>query len=191
MSHYILPKAAKLPVSYLLINVLCIYRKTIKPSKEPKKRRAPSTNNSSGSNREPKKKSSKAAAAPSSRTAAGPSNTFKRTCEDLFGDEDAEAISKAKSRSLPSVLWRRVAGGLLKRTEDLDGDLFVEVRVYKKADIEHLEPRERYWKATVNLRYQVDEGEPEVEQLFKFLKLAKAKFVHEGSFSVEQCKKED
>ncbi|KAG7300735.1 hypothetical protein JYU34_015061 [Plutella xylostella] len=54
--------------------------------------------------------------------------------------------------------------------------------------VAHLDARDRYWKALVNLRYQVDESEPELQALFKFLKSAKAKFTHEGTFFLETTK---
>lgn len=151
-------------------------------SKQHRKRKAPAASTS----RDQKKKSSSSVGVSSKASKPGPS---KLSIGSLFGDEDRDLIAEAKSRGLPSVLWRRVPGGLIKRCEDLDGGLFVELRVYNKADIVNVEPRHRYWKAAVNLRYLVDEGEPDVDLLYKFIKVAKAKFTGEGTFTAE--KKED
>lgn len=150
-----------------------------KSAKEPKKRKT--TTKSSGPSREPKQKKSD----PSSSRSIVPKPSKFQLC-NLFGDdEDAAVIAEAKNNALKSVLWRRVANGLLKRSEDLEGNLFVELRVYNKADIIDVDPRQRYWKAAVNLRYQVDESEPELQALQKFIKLAKTKFTHEGTFCME------
>lgn len=139
--------------------------------------------------------SSTSATASTSRTSATASTRAtsggKFTLTELFGEEeDATTIAEAKVNLLKSVLWRRVAGGLLKRSEDLEGNLFVELRVYNKADIINVKAHQRYWKAAVNLRYQVDDSAPELDALHTFIKLAKAKFTHEGTFQLDNVKYE-
>lgn len=164
-------------------------------SKESAKKRK-----SSASNEQPKKKKSDQ---PSTNSGKKQSTSTKPTpvasgskqkylLSDLFGvDEDAHIIQEAKQKQkLESVLWRRVANGLLKRSEDLEGNLFIELRVYNKSDIINVDARNRYWKAAVNLRYQVNDSEPELEALYKFIKLVKAKFTSEGSFCMEKPQKE-
>lgn len=129
--------------------------------------------------------------ASTSRTPTRATSGGKFTLTELFGEEeDATTIAEAKVNLLKSVLWRRVAGGLIKRSEDLEGNLFVELRVYNKTDILNVKAHQRYWKAAVNLRYQVDDSAPELDALHTFIKLAKAKFTHEGTFQLDNVKYE-
>lgn len=152
-----------------------------KPPKEPKKRKASASTASTAGSQAKQKKSSTVVSTPTKE---------KFTLTNLFGDEeDAITIAEAKVNPLKSVLWRRVAGGLVKRSEDLEGNLFVELRVYNKEDIINVDARQRYWKAAVNLRYQVNDSEPELETLYKFIHSAKAKFINEGTFCIENSSK--
>lgn len=108
----------------------------------------------------------------------GRSSSSHRLTTDLFGEEEVVVNSKA----LNSVLWRRVAGGAVRRTEELEGDLFVEVRVYDTKEITGVDPRQRYWKAAVNLRAQIDSEGKDYDLLSTFLKAVNKKFSHEGAF---------
>lgn len=155
-----------------------------KPKESRKRKSAPPASTQT------KKKSASTSRGSSQPAATLTPSARKLQFADLFNaSDDVATVTERRTAALQSVLWRRVAGGLIKRAEELAGNLFVEVRVYNRDEIAHLDARDRYWKALVNLRYQVDESEPELQALFKFLKSAKAKFTHEGTFCLETTKK--
>lgn len=87
---------------------------------------------------------------------------------------------------LTSALTRRVADGVLRRTAQLPGDLFVELRLYNTNDIRGLDPKVRWEKALVALKYQLSADSQEVVQLHKFLKNCKDKFTDEGTFYADK-----
>ncbi|CAG9101003.1 unnamed protein product [Plutella xylostella] len=150
-----------------------------KPKESRKRKSAPPAST------QPKKKSASTSRGSSQPAATLTPSARKLQFADLFNaSDDVATVTERRTAALQSVLWRRVAGGLIKRAEELAGNLFVEVRVYNRDEIAHLDARDRYWKALVNLRYQVDESEPELQALFKFLKSAKAKFTHEVSDNI-------
>ncbi|XP_048484076.1 uncharacterized protein LOC105385363 isoform X2 [Plutella xylostella] len=154
-----------------------------KPKESRKRKSAPPASTQT------KKKSASTSRGSSQPAATLTPSARKLQFADLFNaSDDVATVTERRTAALQSVLWRRVAGGLIKRAEELAGNLFVEVRVYNRDEIAHLDARDRYWKALVNLRYQVDESEPELQALFKFLKSAKAKFTHEGTFFLETTK---
>ncbi|XP_063835974.1 uncharacterized protein LOC135085149 [Ostrinia nubilalis] len=71
---------------------------------------------------------------------------------DLDDDADVES-SRARSQPgrLQSVLTRRVADGVLRRTASLPGDLFVELRLYNADEIRAVQPKDGWEKANLLL----------------------------------------
>lgn len=77
---------------------------------------------------------------------------------------------------------KRVADGVVRRTSQRAGNLFVELKLYRTDDIKGVDPLKRYEKASVALKYQVDQDAPELEHLRIFLKRCKEQFTEEGLF---------
>lgn len=104
-------------------------------------------------------------------------------------DLDSDDERRPSSRShLVSSLTRRVADGVLRRTIDLKGDSYVELKVYNIKDIEGVDPKNRWERAVVALKYQGDSDSPEFEALKKVVQLCKTKFTAEGTFFADKKK---
>ncbi|XP_049871199.1 uncharacterized protein LOC126370404 [Pectinophora gossypiella] len=103
--------------------------------------------------------------------------------------EDEEVIKRSKN-ALQSSYSKRVADGTVRRTAKLNGDLFVELKLYQVADIRHVDVRKRYEKAVLSLKYQADHNAPELQLLQQFLKKCKPKFGTEGYFFADKDVKE-
>lgn len=106
-----------------------------------------------------------------------------------FNDDEEIAASRARAApSLQSVLTRRVADGNLRRTADLVGDLFVELRLYNTKDIRSVAPRDRWEKSVLSLKYQTDSDSDELDLLRQFIRRVRAEFVEEGTFFADKKK---
>lgn len=102
-------------------------------------------------------------------------------------DSESEDEVQARQRSskpklLQSVLTRRVADGSVRRTEQRDGDVFIDLKIYNVRDILSLDPKDRWEQAVVSLKYQADFDAPELAQLKDVVKKCKENFTEEGKF---------
>lgn len=119
------------------------------------------------------------------------SSKTNTTCTWLFGSDDEEDPIVVRRRSpehLQSVLTRKIPGGTLRKTANLEGDLLTEIRLYNVQDIRGLEGLDRCERALFWLRLQGDKDSPEFETLRKLMEFAKRKFPEEGKFFAEKKK---
>lgn len=93
---------------------------------------------------------------------------------DLFPESGSS--SKNLPDPLGSSITNRVANGVTKRACSLNGAYFVEMRVYATDDIRSELPTERWKKALLSLKAQIDVETPEWESLQKCIKNLKALF---------------
>ncbi|XP_063837195.1 uncharacterized protein LOC135086390 [Ostrinia nubilalis] len=100
---------------------------------------------------------------------------------DLDDDADVES-SRARSQPgrLQSVLTRRVADGVLRRTASLPGDLFVELRLYNADEIRAVQPKDRWEKAVLSLKYQSSSNAEHLDLLRQFVTRAREAFEEDG-----------
>jgi hypothetical protein len=70
----------------------------------------------------------------------------------------------------------------VRRTSQLSGDLFLELKLYNVNDIKSVPPKDRWEKALVNLKIQLDSNSPGVFNINKALKLCNEHFTEEGVF---------
>lgn len=93
---------------------------------------------------------------------------------DLFGlltaEETATAEQQETSVVLPSVLNSRVANGSVIRRKYIDGEFYVEVKVYKTSDAISTRPEDRWQKALNSLKIQMNPNGDEWKQLQGFFK---------------------
>lgn len=127
--------------------------------------------------KEPKRKqasSSKASTTKKVRRAPEPSGW------GLESDSDEEVAVK-KAPALQSVLTRRVADGILRRTGNFEGDTFIDLKIYNVKDIINIDPKDRWEKAVVSLKFQAHSDSPELGPLKTVLQYCKGQF-REGRF---------
>lgn len=93
---------------------------------------------------------------------------------DLFGLEDVAVTDRPSTSSgdLGSSLLSRVANGKVRRAANLNGDFYVEVKVYHKADIISTVREERWKKAAVALKVQLSKESPQWDTLQSFMRRA-------------------
>lgn len=99
-------------------------------------------------------------------------------------DDDSEdnfCIEK-HSAGLWSLLKRQVPGGKVCRYGQLSGDLYIDLKLYNVADIASIALKDRWEKALINLKIQVDSNSPEVSHIKQVLKICKEHFTEEGKF---------
>lgn len=94
---------------------------------------------------------------------------------DLFGlvtvEESAAAAQHSESPSqLSSVLNTRVANGIVSHRKAVDGEFYVEVKVYRTSDAASTRPEERWRKALTSLKIQMNPDGDEWRQLQVFFK---------------------
>lgn len=99
----------------------------------------------------------------------------------LLTEEDEEIANENCGRSnarlmLDSSLTTKVANGAVRRTAPLIGAYYVEVRVYNTAEALKSRPDERYKKALVTLKAQLNVETQEWRDLQKFIKKTKTLF---------------
>lgn len=80
----------------------------------------------------------------------------------------------ARGRRLDSSISSRVANGSVVRRALLDGQYYVETRVYLAEEALSAPPETRYKKALVTLKLQLDCDRPEWTCLQRFLQKAKS-----------------
>lgn len=103
--------------------------------------------------------------------------------DDLFGLEGAfEVPSPAASSPVASSLVIRVANGKVRRTADVSGDFFVELKVYCTKEIADTPRQERWKKAQVALKLQLSRDSTYWNELQKFVRRS-----HEAFASSEAC----
>ncbi|XP_063369034.1 uncharacterized protein LOC134657418 [Cydia amplana] len=93
---------------------------------------------------------------------------------ELFPED--EGLEASSASLLDSSIVQRVANGLTKRTLELDGAFFVELRVYKTDDVRRELPENRWKKALLSIKTQLDSDTPPWESLIKFTKHIKSLF---------------
>lgn len=101
-------------------------------------------------------------------------------------EAEAQRAASRQAQKITSSLSRRVADGVLRRTAHLDGDLYIEVRVYRTAEYLKKPQAERRESATLALRFQTHSDAPEAEGLHAFIGAAKKKFRNEGTFFADK-----
>lgn len=102
--------------------------------------------------------------------------------------DDDNATKKHAPPALLSALTRRVVDGVVRRTTNLNGDVFVDLKIYNTRDIVNVEPKDRWERALVSLKYQGEADSPELAHLKKVVKLCKGKFKNEGIFFADKKK---
>lgn len=93
--------------------------------------------------------------------------------ESDIEEEVAKQQTSRYTKRLDSTLSSRVASGQVLRRAALRGEYYVEVRVYTTKEAQAAKPEERYKKALVTLKAQLDPEHPEFELLQNFLRNAK------------------
>lgn len=108
-----------------------------------------------------------------------------KSSKDLFGllseDDESFALENSHRRSvtaqkLGSSLTTKVANGVVRRAADFQGAYYVEVRVYSTSDALKSPPEQRYKKALVTLKAQLNTESREWRDLQKFMKNTKLLF---------------
>ncbi|KAL0861806.1 hypothetical protein ABMA27_009279 [Loxostege sticticalis] len=122
---------------------------------------------------------------PKKKRVSKPRASSKRS-KDLFGllsDEDETlAVENSQRRGsaahpqLDSSLTTKVANGSVRRAAPLDGAYYVEVRVYSTSDALKTLPAERYKKALLTAKVQLNTDTSEWHDLQKFMKSLKKLF---------------
>lgn len=107
---------------------------------------------------------------------------------DSESDENDNVTRKPATPTLQSVLTRRVADGVLRRTANLTGDVFIEIKVYNSNDILTVPPKDRWERALISLKYQGKSDCLELNQLKQVLNLCKRQFKNEGTFFADKKK---
>lgn len=133
------------------------------------------------SKKEPKPAKAVKRKAPTSKKSA----VTKSTGWQIDSDSEEEAVVRrrgSETQPLQSSLSRRVADGVLRRTTQRDGDVYIEIKVYNTKEILKVEPKDRWEQAVISLKYQADSDAPELIPLKEALKLCKKKFTEEGKF---------
>ncbi|XP_073950571.1 uncharacterized protein isoform X2 [Choristoneura fumiferana] len=100
----------------------------------------------------------------------------------ICSDSEDESFCAEQKSVLQSTLIRQVPGGKVRRTSQLSGDLFVELKLYNVADIKSIDPKDRWEKALVNLKIQIDSNSPVVSNINETLKLCREYFIKDGVF---------
>ncbi|RVE42695.1 hypothetical protein evm_012662 [Chilo suppressalis] len=129
----------------------------------------------------------KAVERPSVEKRTRPAAGWKLDFDDEAEEIEASRVRKPANR-FQSVLTRRVADGCLRRTASLPGDLFVELRLYNTKDIKCVDPKDRWQRAVLSLKYQTDSEADELELLRQFIKRARREFVEDGTFFADKNK---
>lgn len=101
--------------------------------------------------------------------------------EDVKGQRRAES-----NKELSSVLTRRVPGGRVRRIASLTGDMFLELKLYNVDDIKNVSALDRWEKALISLKFQVDSDSPILDNVNKVLKRCKEEFSAEGTFYADK-----
>lgn len=102
----------------------------------------------------------------------------KKAIYDIFGilSEDEELPTASPQQGcLSSSLTNKVANGAVRRVADIEGDYFVELRVYHSRDAT-VRNEDRWKKALLALKLQIDGDSVEWQHLQQFTKAAKRKF---------------
>ncbi|KAI5631743.1 hypothetical protein NE865_15548 [Phthorimaea operculella] len=139
----------------------------------------------------PAKRGPKASGSGSASQSAPPSKRSKEASEWLFGsDTEDEAVNKSRVFDANTCVYtRRVPGGVVRRTAQLDGELQVELRLYNAQEVANLGGIERCEKSVVWLRLRGDGDSAEFNALKKFINKAKERFTEEGTFYGDKKKK--
>lgn len=101
-------------------------------------------------------------------------------------DSESEDEVICKTPELRSSYSKRVADGVVRRSIKLEGDLYLDLKLYQVADIKDVEPRKRYEKAVLALKYQADFNSPQLGLLRQLLKRCKTSFTEEGFFFADK-----
>lgn len=131
-------------------------------------------------------------ASPSQASTSRDSRVSDNAAADwLFGSdaEDEQIPPRKAADNKTCVITRRVPGGTVRRTAQIDGDLLVELRLYNYNEVRNLSGLARCEKAVVWLRLRGDGDSADFNLLKKFLNKAKEKFTGEGTFFADKNKK--
>ncbi|KAI8426935.1 hypothetical protein MSG28_014605 [Choristoneura fumiferana] len=113
---------------------------------------------------------------PSTPSSAAPKKMETKNPFDVFGIFPEEAHKPDGMGPLESSITSRVPNGTTKRACTLNGDYFLELRVYNTADISGVLIQKRWKKAFVTLRAQIVDESDEWEALQTFIKKISALF---------------
>lgn len=101
-------------------------------------------------------------------------------------DSESEDDVICKEPQLRSSYSKRVADGVVRRSVQLEGDLYLDLKLYQVADIKDVDPRKRYEKAVLALKYQANFDSPQLGLLRQLLKHCKSSFTEEGFFFADK-----
>lgn len=80
-----------------------------------------------------------------------------------------------QGQAAASVLYNRVANGQTRRTAQIDGSFYIELKVYNSADVN--EGGDDLWKKTLLwLKVRTDDDTPQWDRLQKFVRATSSLF---------------
>ncbi|KAI8428758.1 hypothetical protein MSG28_007439 [Choristoneura fumiferana] len=95
---------------------------------------------------------------------------------ELFPEDESLAKNYSAQDQLGSSITQRVADGITRRAVDLEGAFFLELRVYNTDDIRSELKEEKWKKALLAVKAQIDTDTPQWEYLQKLSKHLKTLF---------------
>lgn len=110
---------------------------------------------------------------------------IKPTARELFGtdsEDEAENVVNSQSASgkkapLISSMTRRLANGISRQTHPNKlGTHFVEVKVYKVAEIENTSPMNRWRQAILSVKIQTNDNTEAWQHLTKYIAATRKEF---------------
>lgn len=106
----------------------------------------------------------------------------KRSSWRVFDSDSEEEGTARPPQQLRSSYSKRVADGVVRRTAQLEGGLFLDLKLYQVDDIKNVHPLKRHEKAVLALKFRGEPDSPELAALQQLLQRCKAKFVEDGYF---------
>lgn len=111
-------------------------------------------------------------------------STSKATSHDLFGtdsDEDelnesSETAGKKSATPLISYFTRRLANGMSRQSGPKTGSHFIEVKIYKKSEIENVSPMNRWRHSIITIKNQTNDDTQAWRHLTKFIQCSRKEF---------------
>lgn len=110
-----------------------------------------------------------------------PITPVQLTMEDLFGenseDEEPEPSGTNSPPPLQSIFINRLATGLSKQVlPDKKGAYYIELKVYRTSDIEHIMPINRWRHSVSSLKIQTDSDSTVWQHLTNVVTAARKEF---------------
>lgn len=109
------------------------------------------------------------------------SNMKKTTASELFGndsgDEEEQKRGKKKLTPLYSSISTRVANGTSRKTDDSkSGSHYVELKIYKCDEVEHVSPMNRWRHAIISIKNKTYENTEAWRLLSNYINATRKEF---------------